>query len=264
MGWECAVAWIVCPLCRPGTSDAGLTAAGASLRCARGHAFDIAADGHVNLLPATRRLPDTVGDSKAMLQARRRFLEQGHYAPLSDALNRMVERNLAHLLTSPVTDGSAASPPALGLTTGGPIAGSLAEGGPASVSPTAGDPTAGGRSRAGIAILDVGCGEGYYLRRLRQHLAPSLGHTPLHTFGVDVAKAGVSLAARRDAGGRFVVADGTVRLPFATRSMQVLLSVFAPRSATEFGRVLAPGGLLLVAIPMPDHLREARAVVPLL
>jgi 23S rRNA (guanine745-N1)-methyltransferase len=40
--------------------------------------------------------------------------------------------------------------------------------------------------------------------------------------------------------------------------------VFAPRSPSEFGRVLRPDGLLLVAIPGDAHLGEVRAMLPLL
>jgi 23S rRNA (guanine745-N1)-methyltransferase len=35
-----------------------------------------------------------------------------------------------------------------------------------------------------------------------------------------------------------------------------VLNVFAPRNGPEFHRVLRPGGLLVVAAPAPDHLRE--------
>lgn len=232
MGWESAAAWLVCPHCDPDSAPAGLFTAGATLRCAGGHSFDVAADGHVNLLPAQRRLPDTVGDSKAMLLARRRFLDGGHYAPLSEALNRLVSRHLAN------------APPASGQLPGAPAKGRSCRGMP----------------RPGAAILDVGCGEGYYLGRLQHHLA----RWPVYPFGVDVAKAGLSLAARRHREAHFVVADGAARLPFATGTVQVLLSVFAPRHPAEFGRVLAPAGLLLVVIPTPDHLREVRAALPML
>lgn len=53
--------------------------------CERGHRFDVAREGYVNLL-AGRRLPPLAGDDKAMLSARRRFLDSGRYAPLTEAL----------------------------------------------------------------------------------------------------------------------------------------------------------------------------------
>jgi 23S rRNA (guanine745-N1)-methyltransferase len=52
--------------------------------CPRGHSFDRARQGYVNLLRATRAR----GDSVAMLRARRRVLDAGWYAPLAEAVTR--------------------------------------------------------------------------------------------------------------------------------------------------------------------------------
>jgi len=66
-----------------------------ALRCANAHSFDVAREGYVNLLLADRRAPKVRGDTREMLQARRRFLERGHYAPLSEALAAEVCAHLA-------------------------------------------------------------------------------------------------------------------------------------------------------------------------
>src|ERR1035437_2058927 len=71
---------LLCPCC-----NEALLPDGRGLRCAQGHAFDRAREGYVNLL----RTRDT-GDAKVMLQARRQFLDQGHYAPLAEALSQTV------------------------------------------------------------------------------------------------------------------------------------------------------------------------------
>jgi SAM-dependent methyltransferase len=57
-------------------------------RCPRGHAFDVARQGYVNLL---RKGARGRGDPLRMLQARRAFLEAGYYKTLSERLNRLVE-----------------------------------------------------------------------------------------------------------------------------------------------------------------------------
>jgi 23S rRNA (guanine745-N1)-methyltransferase len=54
-----------------------------ALRCAHGHSFDVARQGHVHLAPGSRRL---AGDTAAMVAARADFLAAGHYAPVSEAL----------------------------------------------------------------------------------------------------------------------------------------------------------------------------------
>ena len=70
-----------CPLCaQPLRSDER------TLRCASGHAFDVAREGYVNLLPSHHRRSARAGDSAEMVAARRAFLAAGHYAPLEGAL----------------------------------------------------------------------------------------------------------------------------------------------------------------------------------
>ncbi len=115
-----------------------------------------------------------------------------------------------------------------------------------------------------VCILDIGCGEGYYLGRLRQQLASCPGHGGIRYFGMDIAKDAACLAARRYPSASFVVADVNALLPFADASIHLLLNIFAPRNPGEFARILAPGGLLVVVIPTPNHLRELQAALPLL
>ncbi|MGJ8687515.1 MAG: putative RNA methyltransferase, partial [Spongiibacteraceae bacterium] len=49
-------------------------------RCPQGHCFDVAKQGHVNLLPVQNKKSREPGDSKAMIAARRDFLNSGAYA----------------------------------------------------------------------------------------------------------------------------------------------------------------------------------------
>lgn len=68
-----------CPVC----SDA-LALTGRTASCPHGHAYDLAKQGYLNLLPSTSTGID--GDSAAMVGARTVFLGGGHYAPIRDAL----------------------------------------------------------------------------------------------------------------------------------------------------------------------------------
>jgi 23S rRNA (guanine745-N1)-methyltransferase len=74
---------LACPVC-----GAGLTTDAGSLRCAAGHVFDRARQGHVTLLPPGHRPPS--GDDAAMVADRVAFLEAGHYAGLTRALGDAV------------------------------------------------------------------------------------------------------------------------------------------------------------------------------
>jgi 23S rRNA (guanine745-N1)-methyltransferase len=72
------LAYLRCPVCREPLAEVG-----AALRCARGHSFDVARNGYVNL--GVGRVPHT-GDSARMVAAREQFLAAGHYAAVSGAL----------------------------------------------------------------------------------------------------------------------------------------------------------------------------------
>lgn len=67
-----------------------LSELGAVWRCPQGHCFDVAREGYLNLLPVQNKRSLDPGDSKAMVAARRRFLEAGHYAPIAEAVARHV------------------------------------------------------------------------------------------------------------------------------------------------------------------------------
>jgi len=244
--WSSAAAWLRCPLCAE-----GLTAVDATLRCERGHAFDIAREGYAHLLAPGRAAPKLAGDSQQMLRARRAFLERGHYQPLSDAIAAAVTGERRSGADASGMRASQASP--LRAPTG------------PSAQPGEWSPTqqAARQTAPPLAILEAGCGEGYYLGRLGAHLRAQPGAAPM-LFGMDIAKEAVRLAARRYPQGRFVVADVNVRWPFADASIAVLLDIFAPRNPAEFARVLVPGGLLLVALPAAGHLAELREHVPVL
>ena len=66
-----------CPLCKT-----PLTFSAKVYRCAENHSFDLAKEGYVNLLPVQFKHSKEPGDNKAMVNARRAFLEKGYYAPL--------------------------------------------------------------------------------------------------------------------------------------------------------------------------------------
>jgi 23S rRNA (guanine745-N1)-methyltransferase len=80
-----ALAAVRCPVC-----EDPLAQDGRQLRCVRGHCFDIARQGYVNLAVGGR--PTANADTPAMVAARERFLERGHYAPIAAALAALAAR----------------------------------------------------------------------------------------------------------------------------------------------------------------------------
>ena len=56
------------------------------LVCTNGHSFDIARQAYVNLLPVQFKKSKDPGDSKAMITARREFVNRGYFSNIADKL----------------------------------------------------------------------------------------------------------------------------------------------------------------------------------
>lgn len=186
-----------CPVCR-----GDLRAGDRTLRCAAGHAFDLARQGYVNLL--TGRAAGTA-DTAGMVAARAAFLDGGWYSRLA-----------GHLAAR---------------------AAALAPEGP---------------------VVDAGAGTGHYLAAVLDGCGAGTG------LAMDASKYAARRAARAHPCAVAAVADVWRGLPVRTGVASVVLNVFAPRNAEEFARVLAPGGVLLVATPGPGHLAELVAAAGML
>ena len=179
-----------CPLCHD-----LLNSQPGAWRCPQGHQFDIAREGYVNLLPVQQKKSLDPGDNADMIQARRAFLDAGHYQFLSHAINQQL-RAVLH---------------------------------------------------SSDALLDLGCGEGYYSANAATALAG------VAVYGLDISKTAVRYAAKRYKNLHCCVAS-SYALPFADGVFAGLLRIYAPSEANEMARVLRPGGYLLTVSPAPEHL----------
>lgn len=74
-----------CPHCGEHLSVDGTTS-----RCPNGHAFDVAKEGYVNLLPGGRLRGRGSGDDDEMVRARRSVFDAGLYAPIIDRVAQIV------------------------------------------------------------------------------------------------------------------------------------------------------------------------------
>ena len=106
----------------------------------------------------------------------------------------------------------------------------------------------------GGPILDAGCGEGHHLEAFRRRLGGE-------AHGVDISTPAIDLAARSWRDCTFVVANADRFLPYAAASFSAVSSITARLNATEFRRVLRPGGQLIVAVAAPDDLVELRQAI---
>ena len=108
------------------------------------------------------------------------------------------------------------------------------------------------------AILDAGCGEGYYTGGICQALLAA-GRSP-RMAGTDISKSALRYAARREKAVEFAVAS-SYRLPLADGCLDLLLACFSPLALSEFRRVLRPGGYFLYVVPGAEHLWQLKEVL---
>ena len=74
--------------------------------CERGHSFDVARSGYLNLLQPQDRRSANPGDSKEAVAARRRFLERGFARQIADRGSRIAgaKRDLRSAIRDPILD----------------------------------------------------------------------------------------------------------------------------------------------------------------
>lgn len=186
-----------CPLCHAVV----LRRDGRTVRCQRGHSFDIARQGYLTLLSGRRRHR---GDTAEMVTARDSFLGQGHY----DALR------------STITAFAAEHAP-----------------------------------RQSRLVADLAGGTGHYLASTLDALPDAWGAT------LDLSAAALRRASRAHPRAAAIGADMWQPLPLVSRSVDVVLNVFGPRTPDEIDRVLTGGGVLIMATAGTEHLRELRGRV---
>ena len=105
-------------------------------------------------------------------------------------------------------------------------------------------------------VLDIGCGEGFYSRKLQE------SHSDKIFYAFDISKDSVQIAAKSEPNRavNWFVGD-LARLPIKDASMDMLLDIFSPANYGEFQRVLSKDGTLIKVIPTENHLQEIRQMV---
>ena len=109
----------------------------------------------------------------------------------------------------------------------------------------------------GMRLLDLGCGEGYYSRKIAFYCNHS-EQIALH--GIDIAKFAIAAAAKKQPNARFIVASSN-RLPYPDQYFDFVLRVFAPSDDDELKRVLKSSGHLLTVTPGPRHLWQLKEFI---
>jgi 23S rRNA (guanine745-N1)-methyltransferase len=108
------------------------------------------------------------------------------------------------------------------------------------------------------SIVDAGCGEGYYTAGILGEIV-SRG-VSVRAAGLDISKPAIKTAAKRRLNIAFAVAS-LFELPIGDCCTDIVLNIFAPLCASEFKRVLKPGGSLIIAAPGKRHLYGLKEVL---
>ncbi|HGL2943228.1 TPA: putative RNA methyltransferase [Streptococcus pneumoniae] len=108
-------------------------------------------------------------------------------------------------------------------------------------------------SKTTTTILDIGCGEGFYSRKLQE------SHSEKTFYAFDISKDSVQIAAKSEPNWavNWFVGD-LARLPIKDANMDILLDIFSPANYGEFRRVLSKDGILIKVIPTENNLKEIR------
>lgn len=202
-----------------------LNSNGKSLVCVQGHSYDRAKQGYTNLLLANQKSSLDPGDNETMMNARRQFLRAGFYTPLVNALFEQILSRIHANLRSP-------------------------------------EP---------FTLLDLGCGEGYYLESLAKKCQTS-PHPALAFYGLDISKAAIrkaassaklllsSLGGVADISLDYAIAS-SAHVPVGKQSLDAVITVFAPVSASELIRILKPDGVFIRVVPGSRHLFQLRSKI---
>ena len=108
------------------------------------------------------------------------------------------------------------------------------------------------------AMLDCGCGEGYYTSNIAKELKNRFPKAKI--AGFDISRPSVRRAAKRTKEVDFAVAS-VFDIPFFDESFDILLNVFSPLSIDEYKRVLKDGGYYIYVVPAARHLWQLKAAI---
>ena len=217
---------------------------GQTWRCAAGHSFDIARQGYTHLLPVQHKRSRDPGDSKAMVAARQRFLNAGHYQPIAEAVSRLA------LAERPAEDTFCCLDAGCGE---GYYLRQLA---------------AASAPDAALSLLGLDISKWAVLSAAKQ----DKGAAKQERAVLSAARQDKGAATQEGEAGRqdspcgreeraSWVVGSNANLPVQEGSLDCVLCLFGFPVYPEFVRVLEPGGVLIQADAGPDHLRELREII---
>lgn len=102
---------------------------------------------------------------------------------------------------------------------------------------------------SGGAVLDIGCGEGYYTDAIYR----ALSGRGVTVSAFDISREACKRAAKRNKEIELAVASA-YKMPVADGSFSGAVNMFSPLAVEEVFRALMPGGIFIMAVPGENHL----------
>jgi len=225
------VSLFICPLCQSPLQPATDT-----WRCdgslhpkQTSHPFDVARQGYVNLLPVQQKKSKAPGDSQASINARKRFLSRGHYAPLQHLISQKMEMLLS--TRAPLSEQSTGSVNWLDIGCGeGYYTQAMAQMGADTINTL----IAADISKPALVEL--------------AKVSKAIGHLWYQQNEDSVTK----LTAV------YPLVTSAAHLPLQPHSITGISSIFSPILPEAFAEVLADNGYLIIAKPDVGHLATLR------
>lgn len=103
-------------------------------------------------------------------------------------------------------------------------------------------------------ILDLGCGEGYYTAKMKEHFLNK------EVYGLDISKIAINMATkyRKDV---YWLVGNTKNLPILNESIDVITALFTVINQKEIERVLRNNGYIIHITANNQHLIEFKQLI---
>ena len=226
--FEMLVSLFICPLCQSPLQPAADT-----WRCdgslhpkQTAHPFDVARQGYVNLLPVQQKKSKAPGDSQASIEARKRFLNAGHYQPLQ----ALICQKMAELLAKDKLVSEQTSKPVNWLDIG------CGEGYYTQAMAQTGMDTLIAADISKPAVVELA---------KSSKAASSLWNQQDKNEGIKTAVI-------------YPLVTSAAHLPICAHSINGISSIFSPILPESFNEVLSDEGYLIIAKPDMGHLATMR------
>ncbi|WP_413519095.1 putative RNA methyltransferase [Psychrobacter glacincola] len=228
------VSLFICPLCQSPLQPAADTwRCDGSLNPKKtAHPFDVARQGYVNLLPVQQKKSKAPGDSQASIEARKRFLNAGHYQPLQ----ALICQKMAELLVKDELISKQKSKPVNWLDIG------CGEGYYTQAMAQTGMDT--------IIAADISKPAVVELAKANK-ATHSLWYQKEVTVDAKLAEGSKTAVI-------YPLVTSAAHLPLRKHSINGISSIFSPILPTAFNDVLTSKGYLIIAKPDAGHLSAVR------